>query len=67
MKVNYRCNYCGLEFEWETSGMYLSPDCKHCGSDDLKSIRRNIVKGDIFGYEQDSPMDDAWIKKIKGE
>jgi hypothetical protein len=66
MKINYRCSYCGLEFEWENTGaMYLSPTCTHCGDENLEFVKKDLSKGDVFHYNDNEPMTDAYFKVRK--
>jgi hypothetical protein len=55
-----------LEFEWENTGaMYLSPTCTHCGDENLEFVKKDLSKGDVFHYNDNEPMTDAYFKVRK--
>lgn len=65
MTLFYRCDYCGLEFEWEKQfNMYQAPFCSHCGDENIKVIQKDLSKRDVFGYNE-IPMKDAYIFRKK--
>jgi hypothetical protein len=63
-KTKYECTYCGNRFEKENQFfMYSSDDkCPKCNDSNLKVIK-DVDKGNIFGYDLDEPLKDAYILK----
>lgn len=66
MKIACECQYCGHRFEKEVytrSGSHWLK-CPNCGDTNV-TVDKHAEKKDVFGYEHDKPMQDAYIKPTK--
>lgn len=63
--VTITCKYCDHCFEQWLSVNSSPPVCAICGHKDLKIKEKDLYKNNVFGYDLETPLPDAYFNYRK--